>query len=244
MGDDLDLAWVIAGLVSVVALALALRAATEGRRTAVLRDELEEHRKGSKSGRRQQEQRDKALRRAESELEKATRKLAQADKRVAQAKESAREERSRAADRIRELESQAGEAAERAELAARDLERARAELDASVAHVARAESRVRALEQAALVQPPPADPEELRVLRERAESSEQKLGEKDDALDLAIREVTRLKDKARIQETLYTSIRSELSLKKDQIRQQRAEIERLQATKVSLGIADRDEPTA
>ncbi len=240
MGDDLTVAWVVAGLISLIALALALRVGTEGRRTGALRAELEELRKDAKGSRKQQEQRDKGLRRAESELEKATRKLAQADKRVAHAKESARAERGEAADRIRQLEAQIAQAGEGTESLAQDLACSRAELDASAAQVERAETRVQELEQLVAAQPAPADPEELRVLRERADSAEQKLSERDDSLATATREVARLKEKARTQETLYTSIRSELSVKKDQIRQQREEVERLRAIEVALGALDSD----
>ena len=189
---------------------------------------------------RQRDQRDKGLRRAESELEKATRKLAQAEKRAAQTKESARAERAEAADCIRRLEAQIAQVGEGTESLAQDLARSRAELDASAAQVERAETRGQELEQLVAAQPAPADPEELRVLRERADSAEQKLSERDESLATATREVARLKEKARTQETLYTSIRSELSVKKDQIRQQREEVERLRATKVALGALDSD----
>ena len=240
MGDELTVAWIVAGLASAIVLALAFRVGTEGGRTRALHAELEELRKNAKGSRKQQEQRDKILRRAESELEKATRKLAQVDKRGAQAKEIARSERREAADRVRQLEAEIAQAVEGAESLAQDLARTREELDASVARVARAETRVEEVEQIAAAQPAPADPEELRVLRERAESAEQKLSEQDDSLARATREGARLKEKARTQETLYTSIRSELSIKKDQIRQQREEIERLRATKVALGALDTD----
>ena len=93
MGDELNLAWVAAGLVSALALVLAVRVGSEPGRTRALRSELEESRKQLKGYRKQQDQRDKGFRRAESELEKATRKLGQVDKRIAQAKESARARR-------------------------------------------------------------------------------------------------------------------------------------------------------
>lgn len=240
MSDDLVLAWVAAGLASAVALVLAYRAGTEGSRTGALRGELEELRKDSKGRRKQQEQREKSLRGAESDLEKANRKLAQADKRSSQAREAARAERDQASERLLGIEEQLAAATEAKEASLRDLDRVRGELDVSTSNGVQAEARVEELEQLLEAQPPPADPEELRALRERSESAEQKLAERDDSLAKATRDVERLREKARTQEILYTSIRSELSVKKDQIRQQREEIERLQATKVMLGATDSD----
>ena len=238
MGDDLSLAWVIAGLISVVAFVLAVRAGTERGRTAGLRAEIEELHKEIKGSRKQREQRDKSLRRSESELEKASRKLGQVEKRKSRGKESARAERREAADRIRDLEVQIAHAGQRAESLAQDVTRAREELDASAAQVTRAEAEIEELQQLVAAKPALADPEEVQLLQERAELAEQKLSEQDDPLGKAIQEIERLKQKARTQETLYTSIRSELLVKKEQIRQQREEIERLQATKVALGAID------
>ena len=69
---------------SVVAIVLAVRVAALGRSTGKMRAQLEELRKDSRGGRKQQEQREKALRQAGSELDRATRKLAQAEKRAGQ----------------------------------------------------------------------------------------------------------------------------------------------------------------
>ena len=171
-------------------------------------------------------------------MEKANRKLGQVDKRTSQGKESARSERRESTDRIRDLEVQIAQAEQRAESLTQDLALAREELDGSLGQAARAEARVEELQQVVAAKPPPADPEEVRGLRERAELAEQKLSEQDEPLGKAVGEIERLKQKARTQETLYTSIRSELSVKKEQIRQQREEIERLQATKVTLGAID------
>ena len=240
MGDELNLAWVAAGLVSALALVLAVRVGSEPGRTRALRSELEESRKQLKGYRKQQDQRDKGFRRAESELEKATRKLGQVDKRIAQAKESARAERRESAERVRELEAGVAGASQQTESLNADLERTRKELELAGARIARSESQVSELQGQLAAQPEPMDPEEFLALRQRAEQAEQKLAEQEEPLGKAAREVERLKEKVLTQETLYTSIRSELSLKKDQIRQQREEIERLRATKVALGATEID----
>ena len=240
MGGEVDLAWVAAGLAAAVALALAIRTGSEPARTRVLRDELEESRKQLKGFRKQQDQRDKALRRTESELEKATRKLGQVDKRVAQAKESTRTERRQSAERVSDLEAEIERLRQQAEPVAADLGRTREELALAVARAERSESQVGELRAQLAAKPEPMDPEELLALRARAEQAEQKLAEQEEPLGKAAREVERLKEKVLTQQTLYTSIRSELSLKKDQIRQQREEIERLRATKVALGATESD----
>jgi chromosome segregation ATPase len=227
-------------LASLLALLLAVRAGGESGRTRDLRSELEELRKDTKGTRKQQDQRDKGLRRTESELEKATRKLGQMDKRTAVAKERSRTERREAAERIGQLEAEVAQANEQAESLSRALEQTREELEASVARRAATQAEVEELKKLVTAQPTPADPEELLTLRERAQLAELKLAEQDAPLTKAVREVERLKEKALTQETLYTSIRSELSLKKDQIRQQREEIERLRATKVAFGALDED----
>jgi hypothetical protein len=240
---EFAIAWGVAGAAGVLALALAIRVGTEGGRTAALRNEFEELRKAAKASRKHEGQRESALRRAEAELDKASRKLAQRDKREAQSKGNVRSEREAANDKIRSLEAEALEAAARLDALATELSQSRAEFDATVQRANRAEAQAQAADSAAAAMPPPADPEELRVLRERSESAEQKLAERDDALAQASAEVERFRHKAQTQEILYTSVRSELSLKKDQIRQQRAELERLQAVRVSLiGIDRAEEP--
>jgi len=222
-------AWAVAAVAGAAALGLALRVATEGRRTAALRDALREGEKEAKARRKHDEQRDKLVRRAEADLDRATRKLAQAERRESQSKASARAEREAAAEQIRGLERDLDEARTRLQGLEGELDRSRSELGLSTRRAAEAEVRAAGAEAALAAAPPPADPEELRALRERAESAEQKLGERDDALARAAAEVRRLVAKAGTQETLYTSIRSELSVKKDQIREQRAQLERLQA---------------
>lgn len=240
MGDELNLAWVIAGLVSALALALAIRVGAEPGRTRALRDELEESLKQLKGYRKQQDQRGKGLRKAESELEKATRKLGQVDKRIAQAKESARAERRESAERVGELEAEVARASQEAGSLSAELGRNREELELAGARAARSESQVVELQGQLAAQPAAVDPEEILALRKRAEEAEQKLAEQEEPLGKAAREVERLKEKVLTQQTLYTSIRSELSLKKDQLRQQREEIERLRATKVALGATETD----
>jgi chromosome segregation ATPase len=233
-----EVAWIVAGLAGAVALALLVRVGTEGRRTTELREQLDDLRKEAKTHRKHDEQRDKALRRAEADLDKATRKRAQADKRDAQSKGSARQEREALLEKLSEVEGELANSTARVAELEPTLAQSREEFAVATRHVASAEARAEAAEAAVAAAPPPADPEELRTLRERADSVQQKLAERDDALAKANAEVARLKEKARTQEMLYTSVRSELEVKKDQIRQQRADIERLQALEVALSTDD------
>ena len=219
---------------SVVAIVLAVRVAALGRSTGKMRAQLEELRKDSRGGRKQREQREKALRQAGSELDRATRKLAQAEKRAAQGRGDARDERNVAEERIRALASEVDEARGQVVGLQTALAETRQELEAATEHVARAEGRAAAAERAEAAAPPIGDPAEITELNERVASAERLAAEREAAFEKASDQVARLQARLETQDTLYTSIRSELGAKKDQIRQQREELERLRAYKVAL----------
>jgi chromosome segregation ATPase len=252
--EAVDPVLALAIVVSIAALALGLRVATEGRRSAALRSDLEEVRRGEKGSRKQREQRDKALRDAESRAGKADRKLAQAEKRVAQAKEGGRAERTQLGERIAALEQETLAARTTNEGLEADLDTARRQLEratdqfveADARAEARAESEAAATERAEALRDAALDPAEFDALGERVSRAEAEAAEHRSALAAASARVERLKSRAETQDQLYASIRSELAIKKEQIRQQREEIERLQATKVAWAgpvEADPDEET-
>jgi chromosome segregation ATPase len=242
--SELDLSMMIALAVSVVAVALLLRVATEGKRTSQLKSELDELHREGRGRRKQQEQRDKALRRAEGEADKAARKLVQADKRVAQARETLKEEGMRKDERIRTLESELSGAQTEIERLGGEQARSQSQLEAAIAHVAKAEARATAAERAEAERPPVVDPAELSALLDRATTAESAAREHELATAAATLEAERLKSRVETQNTLYTSVRSELEVKKDQVRQQREDIERLQAYKVAFVDAPGREDTA
>ncbi len=219
---------------SVVAIVLAVRVAALGRTTGKMRSELEELRKESRGGRKQREQREKALRQAGSELDRATRKLAQAEKRAAQGRGDARDERKVAEERIRALASEVDEARGEVVRLETALVQTRRDIEAAMEHVARAEGRAAAAERAEAAAPPIGDPAEISELNERVASAERLAAEREAAFEKASDQVARLLPRLETKDTLYSSIRSDLGAKKDKIRQQREELERLRAYKVAL----------
>jgi len=69
---------------------------------------------------------------------------------------------------------------------------------------------------------------------ERAEKAEAQSASRARELGAARKEVGRLQERLRTQNKVYMALRGELEAKKDRLRQQREEIERLQAIKVAL----------
>jgi chromosome segregation ATPase len=238
---DLDIGWIAASVAGLLSLALLVRVAGERARTAALRSELDELRKEGRGTRKQQEQRDKALRQAETERDKAERKLAQAETRATQARGAARAEREAVSERIGALESELALANARrdelcgqADAVARELEQARRDLDSRSAQLANADARYEVVQRELSAQPPPADPAQQAGLVARAEAAERCLVEQAGELARVQAQVSRLEGRLETQSTLYTSIRAELAARKDEVRQQREQIERLQAYKVAL----------
>ncbi len=129
---------------------------------------------------------------------------------------------------------------------------ARAELESLRAELRRRDARLdeletelagtrRALERALAERlRPPEEPggeaapaERIAELERRAEAAERELEE-------AREQVERLRRRIRNQEVLYTSVRSELEVKKDRLRAQQEEIERLRALRVVLGAVEQE----
>jgi chromosome segregation ATPase len=219
---------------SVLAVGLAVRVAAEGRRTGSLRAQIDELLKDNRGTRKQREQRDKTLRQAESDRDRATRKLAQADKRGAQSRADARQEREEGEERGQALAADLEAARAEVDRLQTALSRTQAELGAATQHVASAEARASAAERAAAQEPPPRDAAEITALNDRVSSAENDARERKAGLAKAADQVVRLKARLETQDQLYASIRSELGAKKDHIRQQREELERLRAYKVAL----------
>jgi len=234
--DAVSIAWGTALVLAVGVVVLLFRAAGEGRRTREKTEELEGLRKEVRSAKRQLEQQTKALRKSVAETERLTRQAGKAQKQAARGKGGAREERAKIAELEAELRAEAERASARAAeaLAARE-----AELRAARARFERLEQelageRERAHAAAAEASAPAAADDGLTALTERAERAEAALRERDAALAAAADDAERLSRKLATQETLYVSIRSELAIKKDHLRQQREELERLRAYKVAI----------
>jgi DNA repair exonuclease SbcCD ATPase subunit len=228
--ENTALAWIVAGLLAVAGVVALLRARSEAERVASLELQLEALEKEFRASRAQNEKKAGAqLRKGDQDAE-LRRKLDKAKKRAAQAREAEKLE----AERVKGLER---------ELALRqaDLQGLRAELERASAAPAPAVRPV--------VVPKKPDPEEVarreaaaahkkdedivameaRVARAEAaakRSADEAAGHR--------KQMERLKGKLSTQELLYVSIRSELEAKKDRLRTQTEELERLRALKVAL----------
>jgi len=175
------------------------------------------------------------LQTARSQLEKAEGKARRAGTELADVRKKLDKSRKRAAQLHGEARpgtpAASGLAAEKAlEEARQARDAAREEAESLGAEL----SRLRAEQVAARRASEHADTTESEALERKVAASERELETAREALGKATAEVDRLKKKIRSQETLYVSIRSELEVKKDRIRAQTEEIERLHALKVAL----------
>jgi chromosome segregation ATPase len=224
-------AWVLAGLLALASVFAWLRVRSEASRVASLEQQAEQLEKELRASRGQLEKRAEAQRRQGDQDAELRRKLDKAKKRAAQARDDQKAE----ADRAKGLER---------ELALRqaDLRSLREEMERGGAGPAAATPRP-------VVVPPKPDPAELA--RQEAAAAKEK-GEEIAALEARVEQaeaaatrsateaeehrkrMERLKGKIATQEKLYVSIRSELEAKKDRLRTQTEELERLRAFKVAV----------
>jgi len=136
--------------------------------------------------------------------------------------------------RIRDHEAQV----ERVEL---ERDRANAERETLAAQVARLEARLeasaRALEEASVPPPAPVAGEaEIAVEQARVELStnREQLEKQKEELGIARQTEARMRKRMGNQEQLYASLRAELDVKKDRLRTQEEQLQRLQALKVAV----------
>ena len=242
--DPVTLAWSVAGIAGALALGLLMRVSGERRRTIALRSDLAEARKEVRGARKHDEQRTKALRRSEAEVERIGRQVGKAQKHAVSARDAARSERTQNEERIRELEQAAQQSSEEVtrlmgeldavgETSGAALQRAE-QAEAELATLTRSEKREEKEEEPESVEAKPADEALIAELTRRAEEAEAALAQRQAALEQASREGKRLAERIRTKETLYVSMRGELAIKKDQLKQQREELERLRAYRVAL----------
>ena len=240
--DPLNLAWSAAGIAGAVAFGLLVRVSGEGRRTSSLRSDLADARKQLRGGRKHEEQRSKALRSSDAEIGKIGRQLSRAQKQLVSLRDGARSEREQNESRIRELEQAEQQSSEQVARLTQELDALRQEFTAAAERVRHLESalekREREQQSAAAEAPTPealASAEAtIGELTRRAEIAEASLATRDAAFEETDREKERLAERVRVKETLYVSMRGELAVKKDQIKQQREELERLRAYRVAL----------
>jgi chromosome segregation ATPase len=96
--------------------------------------------------------------------------------------------------------------------------------------VARLRSQIRS----EATQKPSLDNPAIEALQQRAARLETELGGLRGELEKARKDAARLREKNKTQDQLYVSIRGELQAKKDRLRTQTEELERIRALKVVL----------
>jgi predicted nucleic acid-binding Zn-ribbon protein len=145
-----------------------------------------------------------------------------------------REEEKGAPARIRALEADL--AAERADSrAARDeIVRLLAETERAGAELARVGSELEAAKQRLAEVTPLADPGQLDALRARAQAGEERATKLTGELQTALQNSAKYKGRWETLDKTYIVLRGELELKKDELRNLRAEVERLRALEVVL----------
>jgi chromosome segregation ATPase len=219
--DALGLGWMLAGVAAVVAVLFLVRLRREIGRAAELARDLDRVETELHDARQQLEKRAGAERRRADQERDTRRKLEKAKKRVNQVRAEQQEEM----ERVRQLETQLRQ--REAELKAMREELARA--SASPISPDRVKERETAIAEAK---------QALSNLTTRAEKAEAAADAakiaKEEATRMLEKEVARLRRKTATQETLYASIRSELEIKKDRLRAQTEELERLRAYKVAV----------
>jgi len=217
--------WLVAAVAAGGGIAAFLRARSAGLRTSELAEALSQRESELRSVRKRSDRRREDERQRGEERGQLRRKLEKARKRAAEARDERDAERVRACaleQRVSELETDLRDART-------GLERARA----AAAHAA-----------APAPPPGPAIAEREAEAARRATRAEEGLRDARAELDRAHREVTRLRDRSRTQDKLYTSLRLELEAKKDRVRAQQEQLERLRALRVALGAREGEDADA
>jgi len=217
-------AWLAVGLLGAAGLSLYLRVRGLGAEVAAARKQTEEVRAELASAREQLSRATAKQQRLAEESQTLRRKLDKAKRRGAHADRGAG---SSIAARIPELEA--------------ELEHARQARDAAREESDGLAAELRRLRAAAAEKPvkteapaPTLDEAAIAALKTRVETAERETARLRNAEKEHTRALERLKAKHEKQEALYVSIRGELAAKKDRLRTQKEEIERLQALKVAF----------
>ena len=223
------LAWVIAGLAVAAGFGAAIFAASRAQALASTRAEAERLRAELGTAREKTAKKSDGERRRDEELAELRRRLEKTKRRAGQVREEERQE----SERFRALEEQL-------RLAQADQKSQRAELH-------RLESELALARKAAERKPPPAPPAKEpaaapkpetpppdAALQRRVADAEARVLGLEDALVAARTEAERLRRRSAAQEKLYAAMRGELDAKKERLRTQQEELERLRALSVVL----------
>jgi hypothetical protein len=222
-------AWLVALAAGVVALIAALFAASRAQAGATAARELSQLREELEATRGKATKRSDLDKRRDEELAELRRRLEKTKRRASQARDDERQE----SERIRDLD-------EKVRLAQADARAMRAELQRVEAELARAREAPKPPPRpepapAVVVAPPApvASPPDEALLR-RAESAEARVLGLEDALVVARVDAERQRRKVAAQDRLYLAMRGELDAKKERLRAQQEELERLRALRLVL----------
>lgn len=228
--------WLVAGLGIGAGLGGAWFAVARGRLAATLRSELDHSRAELEATRERTSRKGDAERRRDEELAELRRRLEKAKRRAGQVRSEEKQE----SERLRALEDQL-------RLAQADLRVQRDEIGRLEVELGRAR-RPAGPPPPMPVAPDPApeskpDAELREALSKRAEAAEARALGLEDALVRARTDIERLRRRAGAQEKLYAALRGELDAKKERLRTQQEELERLRALRLVLA-DDLREPEA
>jgi len=213
--------WILAGVAAAAAVFSLLRLRRATGRARALTGDVDRLEAELRDVRGQLEKSAGAQRRQSDHERDTRRKLEKAKKRASQARAEQKEEM----ERVRQLESDLRQRQADSETLRQELARASAS-PASPERIKEREAEIARAKQ------------EISSLGARVEKAEAAAAAataaKEEATRKLEKEVSRLRRKTETQDKLYASIRSELEIKKDRLRAQTEELERLRAYKVAV----------
>jgi hypothetical protein len=226
------LPWIGMALVGALALVAGLFAASRAQAAAAAGRELESLKAELEATRGRAGKRADGDRKRDEELAELRRRLEKTKRRVSQAREDERQE----SERIRELE-------EKVRLAQADARAMHAELQRAEAEIERLREVPRPKPPVVVAPPPPQpvakeptppEPPRDEALARRAAAAEAGVLALEEQLVAARVDAERQRRKAAAHDRLYVVLRGELDAKKERLRTQQEELERLRALRLVL----------
>lgn len=214
--------WIVAGLALAGTVAIYLRLQAAGRDVASRQEAADKLRAALESSRAQLEKANTKARRAAGDVAELRKKLDKSKRRAGPGAAAAGA-KGASVTRVQGLESELEQARQARDAAREEAAGLSAEL-----------SRVRAEMGSKVTVKPLLDNDAIVALRAGAEADRAQLETLKVELEKSERAREKLKGKSKSQDYLYASMRGELEAKKDRLRQQQEELERLRAFKVAV----------
>jgi DNA repair exonuclease SbcCD ATPase subunit len=226
------LPWLVAAASLLAALAAGLYAASRAQAISSAKGELAKLREELGATRERVTKRGDGERKRDEELAELRRRLEKTKKRASQAREDGLQE----SERIRELDEKLRLAQADARGMAAELQRAEAEMERLREAPRPAPRPLPApapIVKEAPPPAPPAPPSDEALLRRVAHAEERALALEEQLVAARV-DAERLRRKAAAQDRLYLAMRGELDAKKERLRTQQEEVERLRALRLVL----------